>query len=261
MSESILNALVHLFAIITNFTDTRVSSKAREIVHSYLRKQLSVSQADEYLNAFDNYLNFYDSDNKVDSEKGRKRGALSAVKVLKICQQINENLHQRDKFIVLLRLIEFVNEDDIITDTELDFISTVAESFNIPEKEFLQMKALITNNIEDVDEKDRILIIDQESYIESDGEWFDKNMPEQIKKPKHIVNENLDGRIIVLNILSNDLYFFAYFGKSILYLQGHNVIPATGYILDHGSIIKGPKISPLYYSDIVAKFLVSPNTR
>ncbi len=259
MSESILNALVHLFAIITNFTDTRVSSKAREIVHSYLRKQLSVSQAHEYLNAFDNYLNFYDSDNtKVDSEKGRKRGALSAVKVLKICQQINENLHQRDKFIVLLRLIEFVNEDDIITDTELDFIATVAESFNIPENEFLQMKALITNNIEDIEEKDRILIIDQESHIESDGEWFDKNMPEQIKKTKHIVNENLDGRIIVLNILSNDLYFFAYFGKSILYLQGHNVIPTTGYILDHGSIIKGPKISPLYYSDIVAKFLVSP---
>jgi ABC transport system ATP-binding/permease protein len=259
MSESILNALVHLFAIITNFTDTRVSSKARDIIHSYLKKQLSISQAEEYLKIFDDYLKFYDLANtKVDSEKGRKRGALSAVKVLKICQQINENLHQRDKFIVLLRLIEFVNEDDIITDTELDFVATVAESFNILENEFLQMKALITNNIDDIEEKDRVLIIDKESQIESDGEWFDKNLPEQVKKPKHIVNENLNGRIIVLNILSNDLYFFAYFGKSILYLQGHNVIPATGYILDHGSIIKGPKISPLYYSDIVAKFLVSP---
>jgi ABC transport system ATP-binding/permease protein len=260
MSESILNALVHLFAIITNFTDARVSDKAREIVHSYLKKQLSLSQAAEYLQVFDEYLSYYNTDNaKVDSEKGRKRGALSSVRVLKICQQINENLHQRDKFIVLLRLIEFVNEDGIITETELDFISTVAESFNIADKEFIQIKALITNNINEIVERDRVLIIDKaEPAKDWDGEWFDKNKPEYIKDYKHIGNENLDGRILVLNITSSDLYFFAYFGKSILYLQGHNVIPGTGYILDHGSIIKGPKISPLYYSDIVAKFLASP---
>jgi len=260
MSESILNALVHLFAIITNFTDTRVSSKARDIVHSYLKKQLSISQADDYLKIFDDYLTEYTVANeKVTSEKGRKRGALSSVRVLKICQQINENLRQREKFIVLLRLIEFVNEDGVITDTELDFVSTVAESFNISENEFNQIKALITNKIDSIEEKDKVLIIDKTiPGSNSDGEWFEKYKPGHIKEPKHILNENLDGRIIVLNITSNDLYFFAYFGKSVLYLQGHNVIPATGYILDHGSIIKGPKISPLYYSDIVAKFLVSP---
>ena len=260
MSETILNALVHLFAIITNFTDSRVSEKARQIVYSYLLKQLSLSQADEYLQVFDEYLTYYDSDNaKVDSEKGRKRGALSSVRVLKICQQINENLHQRDKFIVLLRLIEFVNEDGIITDTELDFVSTVAESFNISESEFIQIKALITNRVVEIVEKDRVLIIDKaEPDASWEGEWFDKNKPGYIKEYKHISNESLDGRILVLNIKSNDLYFFAYFGKSVLYLQGHNVIPGTGYILDHGSIIKGPKISPLYYSDIVAKFLAGP---
>jgi ABC-type multidrug transport system ATPase subunit len=259
MSESILNALVHLFAIITNFTDTRVSSKAREIVHSYLKKQLSLSQAAEYLKVFDEYLDEYDIANtKANSEKGRKRGALSSVRVLKICQQINENLQQREKFIVLLRLIEFVNEDGIITETELDFVSTVAESFNIPENEFKQIKALITNNLDEIEEKDKVLIIDKTvSGSHPDGEWFEKFKPGSIKESKHIYNENLDGRIIVLNITSNDLYFFAYFGKSVLYIQGHNVIPSTGYILDHGSIIKGPKISPLYYSDLVAKFLVS----
>lgn len=260
MSESILNALVHLFAIITNFTDTRVSDKARDIVHSYLKKQLSLSQAEEYLRVFDEYLAFYNANEaKVDSEKGRKRGTLSSVKVLKICQQINENLHQREKFIVLLRLIEFVNEDGIITETELDFVSTVAESFNITEYDFSKIKSLITNNLEDIKDKDKLLIIDKNEPTGSwEGEWFDKNKPGHIKDFKHITNENLDGRILVLNITSHDLYFFAYFGKSILYLQGHNVIPATGYILDHGSIIKGPKISPLYYSDIVAKFLASP---
>ena len=261
MSESIINALVHLFAIISNFTDTAISDKARDIVLNFLKKQLNTKQIVEYTQLFENYLEFYQRDNeKTTSEKGRKRGALSAVKVLKICQQINENLHQRDKFIVLLRLIEFVNEDDVITDEELDFISTVAESFNIKDTEFNQIKALVTNDITRIKEKEHVLIISSiDADVDSDGAWFDENNPYKENEYKYLRNENLDGQIIVLHIESNDIYFFNYIGDSVLYLQGHNIIPRTGYVLDHGSIIKGPKISPVYYSDIVGKFLQSPS--
>jgi len=261
MSESIINALVHLFAIISNFTDTAISDKARDIVLNFLKKQLNTQQIVEYTQLFENYLDFYQRGNeKTTSEKGRKRGALSAVKVLKICQQINENLHQRDKFIVLLRLIEFVNEDDIITEEELDFISTVAESFNIKDTEFNQIKALITNDITQIKEKEHVLIISSiDADVDSDGAWFDENNPYKENEYKYLRNENLDGQIIVLHIKSNDIYFFNYIGTSVLYLQGHNIIPRTGYVLDHGSIIKGPKISPVYYSDIVGKFLQSPS--
>ncbi|MEN8120108.1 MAG: ATP-binding cassette domain-containing protein [Bacteroidota bacterium] len=259
MSESIINALVHLFSIVSNFTDATISDKAREIVHNFLKKQLNTQQTQEYLKLFENYLDFYQRGNeKSTSEKGRKRGALSAVKVLKICMQINENLHQRDKFIVLLRLVEFVNEDDIITDAELDFISTVAESFNISGTEFKQIKALVTNDIASVKEKENILIISSvDAVTDSDGAWFDENKPLKEDEYKYLKNENLDGQIVVLRIKGNEVYFFNYIGNSVLYLQGHNVIPNSGYVLDHGSIIKGPKISPIYYSDIIGKFLQS----
>ncbi len=259
MSESIINALVHLFSIVSNFTDVTISDKAREIVHNFLKKQLNTQQTEEYLKLFENYLNFYQRDNeKFTSEKGRKRGALSAVKVLKICNQINKNLHQRDKFIVLLRLIEFVNEDDIITDSELDFVSTVAESFNISESEFVQIKSLVTNDIASVKEKESILIISSvDAVSDSDGAWFDENKPLKEDEHKYLKNENLDGQIVVLRIKNHEVYFFNYIGNSVLYLQGHNVVPNSGYVLDHGSIIKGPKISPIYYSDIIGKFLQS----
>ncbi|MBN1252048.1 MAG: ATP-binding cassette domain-containing protein [Bacteroidales bacterium] len=261
MSESILNALVHLFSIIANYTDSEISEKGRDVVKSYLNKQLSRKQADEYIELFDNYLNFYKRDgSNTKSDKGRKKGTLSAVKVLKICRQINENLQQREKFIVLLRLIEFVNEDDLITPAELDFISTVSESFNISESEFEQIKALVTNEIEKIKEKDRILIIDSSgSQKESDGVWFERFKPFEILDFKYIVNENLDGKIIVLHIKSSDIYFFVYRGKSSLSLQGNNIIENSGYIFEHGSIIKGPKIKPIYYSEVVGRFLVSDN--
>ncbi|MCF6240481.1 MAG: ATP-binding cassette domain-containing protein [Bacteroidales bacterium] len=258
MSESIINALVHLFAIISNFSDVSISDKARDIVKSFLQKQLNTAQYHEYLRVFENYLEFYQRD-KSSSVKGRKRGALSSVRVLKIAQQINENLQQKDKFIVLLRLIEFVNEDNFISESELDFITTVAESFNISQEEFEHIKALVTNDLSNIKNKQAFLIISGNNpETESDGLWFDENNPKKEDSFRYLENENLEGEIVVLRIESHDVYFFNYHGKSILYLHGQNIIPYTGYVLDHGSIIKGPKISPVYYSDIVGIFLQSP---
>ena len=261
MSESILNALVHLFSIISNYTNEEITEKGREVVKIYLKKLLSKKQTDEYLELFDNYVNYYKR-NEANSTnvKRKKKGTLSAVKVLKICRQINENLGQREKFIVLLRLIEFVNEDDIITTEELDFVSTVSESFNIDDSEFNQIMALITDKLERIKKKDRILIINNKGVTKNtDGTWFDNNKPDEVKEFKYIINENLDGRIVILHIKSSNIYFFVYRGNNNLSLQGNNIVPNDGYILDYGSIIKGSKIIPVYYSEVVGKFLSSDN--
>ncbi len=42
----------------------------------------------------------------------------------RIAGEINKSLLQREKFIVFLRLIEFINEDDVMTLQELTFIKT-----------------------------------------------------------------------------------------------------------------------------------------
>jgi hypothetical protein len=43
------------------------------------------------------------------SRSGRKRTSLNSVKVLKICTQVNEELNQRQKFVVLVHLLEFIH--------------------------------------------------------------------------------------------------------------------------------------------------------
>ncbi len=261
MSESILNALVHLFSIISNYTNEEITEKGKEVVRIYLKKLVSKKQIDEYLELFDNYVDFYKKkDTKSTQVKKRKKGTLSAVKVIKICRQINKNLNQREKFIVLLRLIEFVNEDDVISSEELDFVSTVSEAFNIDQSEFNQIMALITNELEKIKKRETILIIDsKKTNLSTNGKWFDKNKPSEIKNFKYIINENLEGKIIILQIKSSNIYFFVYRGNGNLSLQGNNIIPNDGYILDYGSIIKGNKITPIYYSEVVGKFLSENN--
>ena len=56
MNESILRALMRLFAIVANVNKEGVSTNAREIVKSYLGLQLSATLVQEYLELFDNYL-------------------------------------------------------------------------------------------------------------------------------------------------------------------------------------------------------------
>lgn len=44
---------------------------------------------------------------------------------------INIELTQKQKIVVLLRLIEFIHSSEEITPQDLEFVSTVAETFNI----------------------------------------------------------------------------------------------------------------------------------
>ena len=132
MSEPILNALLQLFAIIANVSEDGVSFKARNIVKSYLYQHLNTNLIDKYLNLFDDYLQLHqDPEAFFGANASSQETITDTQKVTSICEGINKVLLQREKFIVFLRLVEFINEDDIMTERELDFIATVADTFKI----------------------------------------------------------------------------------------------------------------------------------
>jgi len=72
MSESILNALIHLFAIVANINPGGVTAKGRKIVESYLSRNLTPELMNEYLRLFDNYYDFYQRELDNDEVKDLK---------------------------------------------------------------------------------------------------------------------------------------------------------------------------------------------
>jgi ABC-type multidrug transport system ATPase subunit len=245
MSESILKALMRLFAIIAHVNKDGVSQTSRSIVESYLNQHLGQQQVDEYLKLFDEYIDFHHGDiTKKDGTKVRKRTSSNSVKVLMICQQINEELQQDQKVVVLIQLLEFISYGDEITEKELDFVETVADTFKIPASDYKNSKAFILDSPENIPQKEQLLIIDNNS------EFDDSEI-------KHATNKNLEGKIIVLQILSTNMYFFRFLGDQELYLNGHIVLVNRAYFLNKGASIRSSKITPIYYSDVVAKFLHS----
>ncbi len=251
MSEKILKALMQLFAIIAKADEN--SMDARGVVESYLKQQLNSEQVSEYLSLYDAFLKMQDEG--AVGEKKKRRLAVSSVKVIVICNQINEELTQKQKFIVLLNLIEFVSSKSSIVEQEMEFIETVSSSFNIPDDEFQQCLQLASKNTFPE-------IIDSPNFLKLSNKKNDTDSTELSEKKilsKHFHSETLDGEMIVLRINSIGIYLSRYYGKNELFLNGQIISANRIYIFSQGSSIRSAKVHPIYYSDVVSCFLTDNN--
>ena len=248
MNDSILKALMQLFALVVDIQDnTNVSKINRTIVGNYLKSLLNKDLANYYLVYFDKYVTeFYGNIDTSDSKKVKKKVSLKAVKVLKICEQINQELTQEQKFIVLIQLLEFVCNANQIEEIELEFLQMVADSFNIDENEYNLLRHFVQNELNTISDSNSMIVI-------GDGEQI-KN-----KNNFHPLNQLLNGRIIILRLKSINAYYLKYLGQDILYLNNQVVDENKIYVLGSGSSIKASKINPIYYTDIVSYFFQSGN--
>ena len=92
MSEEILKALMQLFAIVS--APGSDASERRNMVKSFLNRQLNQELVAAYLQVFDG---FFKQVMEEDAQVTKKERLLSrrSVRVLKICTVINEELAQR----------------------------------------------------------------------------------------------------------------------------------------------------------------------
>ena len=239
MSERILKALMQMFAIIAKADGA--TNTGRLIVQAFLKQQLNQEMVEQYLKIYDQFLEEY---HKVSQKKegAAKRTSLGSVKILKICTQINAELEQKQKVVVLVRLLEFIYSNNEISDQEREFVSTVAESFNISDDEFKRMLDFVKSDGSSVPDSPFLLVIDNKD-----------------SKPnfnvKHIKSNHLEGQIRVLQIPSVSMYIMKLFGTDALYLNGQVIAQNKIYILTEGSSIRSPRVHPVYYSDIIGRFL------
>jgi len=243
MSEAILKALMQLFALIVDIDEVQeISDKEKDIIRSFLSRQLNKELVERYMNVFEEYLHLYHEDSITKgSVKERKRNALKAVRILSICETINEELEQTQKIYVIIQLIEYIAYGIEIRETELDFLQTVASAFNIPEHEYQNILSFVVSSVKDIPQKENVLLINSE-----------KESP--IPGVNHVYNKNLLGEISFLNIPSVNTYVLRYHGKEDLLLNGQNIHSGLTYTFVHGSSIRGQTIDPIYYTDVAGTF-------
>ncbi|GHM98631.1 hypothetical protein WSM22_01210 [Cytophagales bacterium WSM2-2] len=235
MSEEILKALTQLFAIITK-QDGGVTENEREFVINFFQQELDQDSVKEYLTLYDNFSGY----GKQDEERNKLTSVKDSVKTLGICKKINKTLTQKQKVVVLTKLLELIGSDKNFTPQRIEIINTVSTVFNIDQYEYKLVETfIIAEKVEGLNFKDILLVNSAQS----------KSAEEQKHSHAHI-----EGQLIFMRINSVGLYFTKYLGHESNTLNGFIMQPNKVYLFSHGSTIKTQAGDALYYSDLVAHF-------
>ncbi|MGE5420593.1 MAG: ATP-binding cassette domain-containing protein [Chloroflexota bacterium] len=251
MRESVLLALIHIFAIVSTVNPAGISSRGRKILRSYLRRYLNRELEEEYFSLFENNLEFYSNELKsVDKTELSDEDSLISFQITNICRQIKKGLFLEERMVVFLQLIEFAFEDGMMSQQEKTIIDIVSRTFNISRKEYDNATSFMIGRSYDEVTPDCLLMIEGDGQ-DSSLEGVYKNYDQW----RHMKVKGFKGNMAVLHIESTGTLLFVYDGPMVLYFKGRDIIAFRPYLLERGVNIKGQGIDPIYYSKIFKKFL------
>lgn len=234
MSEEILKALTQLFAIISK-QDDGVTEDEREFVIRFFQQELDQDSIKEYIEYFDQASGY---NQQAEEDAKRLTSVKDSVRTLGICRKINKTLTQKQKVIVLIRLLEMVGSEKNFTVQAMEIITTVATVFNIDPQEYKLIETfVIAKGMEDLNSPDLRIV---------------ETLQHEVAPGKH--DHQAEGRLIFMAIRSVSTYFVKYLGKEANVLNGFIMQPNRVYLFSHGSSVKTTSGDALYYSDLVAFF-------
>jgi ABC-type multidrug transport system ATPase subunit len=240
MSEEILKALTQLLAIVTK-QDGGVSDNERQFVINFFQQELEKSAVAEYLKLYDTISGYNlqrvehedDTSNKLTSVK-------DSIKTLAICKKINKTLTQKQKVVVLIKILELVGSDKNFTPQRMEIVNTVSTVFNIEQGEYKLIESFV--------------LADQISKINYPDILIADDAPGALASLQKHIHAHVEGHLVFMRVSSVGMYFVKYLGEGTNNLNGFIMKPHRVYLFSHGSTVKTPDGGALYYSDLIADF-------
>ena len=184
MSEEILKALTQLFAIITK-QDGGVTVNERQYVIRFFQQELDHDSIQAYLDRYDKYSG-YSEEGPVQKETIAAPSVKDSIVTLGICKKINRTLTQKQKVIVLIKLLELVGADNKFTPQRMEIINTVSTVFNISAREHKLIETyVVTTDMSELDFGEILVVNAQPGKA--------------AKNQKHIQTE-IDGNLFFMHV-------------------------------------------------------------
>ncbi len=241
MSEELLKAILQLFAIVAR---ERVTDAERTNIKEFLGLHLNREATNYYLKLFDEFAASNQIDERQDLrnvDPDTQQFVDDWAKIMRIVKQVNQALTMQQKVVLVVKIIELVNADDDISERQANLVFYIGQSLKIPQSDVQALQSFVTGyDIDDLASKD-VLIIDEGS-----GEY----------PGPRIIEKNLTGLIAILRLQDAETYFIKYLGITAVYLNSILLKSRKIDVFPTGSTIRGDKVGPIYYSDIISKFLI-----
>ena len=244
MTETLIEATVRLFAIITDFKKEQINGKGNELVHSFMKENFNQELTDKYVALYNRFLEHYHrkfNGSLFGSNATERRRNRSYI--YEVCEKIVADYELSDRILMLINLLDFVKNQGEVNQN-LEFLETVAEFFKIERDEFHDIMSFILFDTSKIIHNDLVCIISGE---------------EQPSQPifKHIYNPNQLVRIVVFRILSINMFNFRYTGPRNMYISGYKVEQKRTYVLSPGSVLKTSRVRPIYYARILSEYTLT----
>ena len=206
MTDVILSSFISLFALFGKVEQVD-EERAKEMLVSYLRRQFGIRNIDLYLDLYSDMRMAYEMTDDLNTQDT----------VRSICSNLQTDIRNTEKALLLLRLLEFCADDDGFTDV---MFRTMAEQFNIPDEQYHNFMDYVNN-----------------------------------KPTEHVILhqlEGFDGQLKTLLDPFTGLLMFTYMGNDTVLLNDVPVLSGCYQVWLQSSVLKGKSGRPVYYSSIIS---------
>ncbi|MDX2063881.1 MAG: TerB family tellurite resistance protein, partial [Bacteroidia bacterium] len=186
MNERLLNALMQLFAAVAR--EGGLNASEIEVVRRYLEQQLSPEHAKPFLLRFQAYAL-----------------ALDPPDLDQVCATLNQDLGVQQKYFILIRLLELIQADAFISESEHAAYFRIAQAFKVPDTDYQPLYDFITTSRPRQLFHANLLIVSS-----SKGSV----------RGKHRLEPNLVGYLAIMHLPGAELYLMRYMGNGEAYLSG-----------------------------------------
>ena len=206
MTDVILSSFISLFALFGKVEQVD-EQRAKKMLVNYLRHHFGIRNTDLYVDLY--------SDMRMAYEMTENLNTIDTVTA--ICSNLQTDIRNTEKALLLLRLLEFCTDDDGFTDV---MFKTMAEQFNISDEQYNNFMDFVNN-----------------------------------KATEHVMLHQLEGFEGTLKTLldpATGLLLFTYMGNDTVLLNDVPVLSGAYQVWIQSSVLKSKSGKPVYYSSIIS---------
>jgi len=243
MSELLLDALMQIFALLTDIREEQKTGEGHQEIKTFLARNLNSEYVDRALERYDFYLSKYHKNTYSSDKTAREeQSTYNMNKLLIICNELNQELEEETKFILVSIMLNYIIRDGYVSDEERLFTDALAKGIKLDVEDYDNLRKFILYFPLEVEHKERLLLISGQQ---------EKPDPDI----KHIYNPKQQIFVWVLHIKSPNIFMFRYSGERNLYLNGHIIEQHRAAPFPPGSVIKTSRMAPVYYGSVAEKFI------
>ena len=235
MNESLLEALMQLFSVVAEIDG--INDRSRDTVKAFLLEEVSDSQVDRYLEKYDQFIQVHHF-RKSKKDGVVKQTARNSVKILRIATEINRNLTKQQKMFVVFRLVEYIYEQNILSQQNIEFLNSIVESFHVDVEEFEAIKIYFNTDTIPKNPINRMVIVSGDKTENKNCHFY----------------EGVESILPFLWLEKSKILAFRKLTDQEIWLSGQQIKKQRTYFFRQGASLKGPDIQPIYYSDILGVF-------